>query len=105
MTHISNLDAILATGALVATARLQAAETPFTNIAYSSIQGRRATTPVPCGPGGRLHDYVPFYFTNRSPMLYTINRGHVACEGGQGALAHLVSTAQTVARAGLGVRL
>ena len=35
-------------------------------------------------------------------MLYTINRGNVQCEGGQGALVHLVATAQKVAGAGLG---
>jgi len=45
---------------------------------------------------------VPFYFTTRSPMLYTIHRGNVPCEGGQGALVHLVSTAQKVVEAGLG---
>jgi len=102
MTHIGNLDAILASGALAATARLQAAGTRFTNIAYTSIQEQRAAKRVPCGPGGCLHDYVPFYFTNRSPMLYTINRGNVPCDGGQNALVHLVSTAQKVVTAGLG---
>lgn len=35
-------------------------------------------------------------------MLFTINRGNVACEGGQDALVHLKSTAQAVANAGLG---
>jgi hypothetical protein len=57
---------------------------------------------VPCGPGGSLHDYVPFYFTKLSPMLFTINKGNVPCEGGQGALVHLVSTVQRVVAAGLG---
>lgn len=102
MTHISNLDAIFAAGALTATARLQAQGAVFTNIAYSSIQAQRAAKQIPCGLGGGLHDYVPFYFTKRSPMLYTINRGNVPCEGGQGALVHLVSTAQKVAQTGLG---
>jgi len=102
MTHIGNLDEILAKGALSSTARLQAADARYNNIAYSSIQAQRAARQVPCGPGGCLHDYVPFYFTTRSPMLYTIHRGNVPCEGGQGALVHLVSTAQKVAEAGLG---
>ena len=102
MTHMDNLERIFAGGALVATARLSARGTAFTNIAYSSIQAQRAAKRIPCGPGGCLHDYVPFYFTKRSPMLYTINRGNVPCEGGQGALVHLVSTAQKVAGAGLG---
>jgi len=102
MTHVGNLDAIFANGALATTASLQAAGAQFNNIAYSSIQAQRAAKRVPCGPGGCLHDYVPFYFTTRSPMLYTINRGNVPCEGGQDALVHMVSTAQKVAAAGLG---
>lgn len=102
MTHVGNLEAILAAGELQATARLNAAGAAFTNIAYSSIQAQRAAKAVPCGPGGSLHDYVPFYFTLRSPMLYTINRGNVPCEGGQGGIVHLVSNAQAVAAAGLG---
>lgn len=102
MTHVGNLEAIIGSGELRATSRLTAAGAAFTNIAYSSIQAQRAAKRVPCGPGGSLHDYVPFYFTRRSPMLYTINRSNVPCEGGQGALVHLVSTAQAVADAGLG---
>lgn len=102
MTHVGNLERILAAGELRATARLNASGTAFTNIAYSSIQAQRAGKVVPCGPGGSLHDYVPFYFTRRSPMLYTIHRGNVSCEGGQGALVHLVSNAQAVAASGLG---
>jgi len=102
MTHIGNLDAIFGAGALLATSRLDADSAAFTNIAYDSIQVRRAAKRVPCGPGGCLHDYVPFYFTRRSPMLYTINWGNVPCDGGQGALVHLVSTVQKVSKAGLG---
>ncbi len=102
MTHINNVADIFGQGALVATSRLNSQARAFTNIAYSSIQAQRAAKRVPCGPGGCLHDYVPFYFSKRSPMLYTINRGNVPCEGGQGALVHLVATAQTVASSGLG---
>jgi len=29
-----------------------------------------------CGPGGTLADYVPFYFTPYSPMLYNIKTGY-----------------------------
>ena len=100
MTHLDNLGAILAAGGLRATAQLLASGAAFTNIAYGSIQAQRAAKQVPCGPGGCLHDYVPFYFTKRSPMLYTISRGNVPCEGGQDAIVHMVSTAQRVAAGG-----
>lgn len=38
------------------------------------IEKRRART-VPVHPGGTLSDYVPFYFTPRSPMLLNILTG------------------------------
>ena len=102
MTHVDNLASILAQGSLVSTAALDAAGMGHTNIAYSSIQQQRAAKAVPCGPGGSLHDYVPFYFTRRSPMLYTINRGNVPCAGGQENIIHFVTTAQQIAALGLG---
>ena len=46
------------------------------NIAYENIQ-RRSSTIVQLPPKGTLHEYVPFYFAPRSPMLYTIQKGNV----------------------------
>lgn len=69
----------------------------YRNIAHHSIRLRRESTVVPCGPGGKLVDYVPFYFAPRSPMLYTIHRNNV--EGyseGQHPIVHLVSSTQAV---------
>jgi hypothetical protein len=75
----------------------------YQTIAYEHIQERRAIRKVPCGPGGVLHDYVPFYFAPRSPMLYTIDRGNVeACPGGQSTILHLVSTIEAMVDHGLG---
>lgn len=52
--------------------------------------------------GGVLHDYVPFYFGFRSPMLYTINRGNVpGCPEGQTPILHLVTTAEAIEAQGL----
>jgi hypothetical protein len=99
MTHASNLPAIVG-AELRPVAMLN--KGGFTNIAYNSIQEQRATKAVPCGPGGSLHDYVPFYFTRKSPMLYTINRGNVPCDGGQDRIIHLVTTAQHIAERGYG---
>lgn len=36
---------------------------------------KRTSREVPCAPGGTLSDYVPFYFTPFSPMLYNIKTG------------------------------
>jgi len=47
--------------------------------------------------GGTLDDYVPFYFTNRSPMLYAIHTGRVEkYAGGQEQVVYLVSTVQKI---------
>lgn len=72
------------------------------SIAYESVQGKRARTNVPCGPGGCLHDYVPFYFAPRSPMLYAIHKGLVECPDGQNGLACIVSTTELILAASLG---
>ena len=102
ITHVQNLQSIIDCDGLGSTKWLQANSATCTSIAYETIQDQRATTPVRCGPGGTLHDYVPFYFAPRSPMLYTISRGNVAnCMGGQEAVLHLVSSAQAVESAGL----
>lgn len=37
---------------------------------------KRARRVVPVNPGGTLSDYVPFYFTPFSPMLYNIKTGY-----------------------------
>jgi hypothetical protein len=67
------------------------------NIAYEGIQVRRATTPVPCGARGTLHDYIPFYFAPRSPMLYAIKKNAVAgYHDGQESIIHVVSSVQPV---------
>lgn len=97
ITHIDNLESILSEGGLLAYNIMLETQTNYTNIAYQNIQDRRATTDVPCGGGGVLHDYVPFYFAPRSPMPYTISRGNVEnYTQGQAAVIHLVSSIENI---------
>jgi hypothetical protein len=92
ITPIDNLESIISEGRLLAYNVMLETGTNYTNIAYENIQDRRARIRVPCGAGGVLHDYVPFYFAPRSPMLYTINQGNVPnYTQGQAAVIHLVS--------------
>ena len=106
ITHVGNLPGIIGAGGLQCNGTLKGAGTDYANIAHDTVQDRRQYTMVPCGPGGVLHDYVPFYFAPRSPMLYTISRGNVpTCPQGQGPIVHLVSTAQAVEAQGLGFAL
>lgn len=48
----------------------------YVEIGNQELIQRRTSRTVPCGPGGTLGDYVPFYFTPFSPMLYNIKTGH-----------------------------
>jgi hypothetical protein len=98
ITHIKNLKFILESGGLIANSGLKRQQINYQDIAHGHIQDRRALTRVPCAARGCLHDYVPFYFAPRSPMLYAIHRGNV--EGyadGQNPIIHLVSEAETIA--------
>ena len=72
----------------------------YHSIAHENIQRRRHETAVPCGPGGTIHDYVPWYFAPRSPMLYANYMGNVPSNpDGQGPIVYLVSTVEAVAAA------
>ena len=48
----------------------------YAEIGNQELISKRAAHLVPCGPGGTLSDYVPFYFTPFSPMLYNIKTGY-----------------------------
>ena len=100
ITHIDNLPSILQKGGLVAKSKQK--EINYQSIAYEHIQDRRARKTISCSMGGNLHDYVPCYFAPRSPMLYTISKGNVSTyRGGQGAILHLVTTAEAISQKGL----
>ena len=102
ITAIDNLASMAKSGALLSKTRVAAQGLAAANIAYQHIQGRRAVRTVPIAPGGGLHDYVPFHFAPRSPMLMAINSGLVPdCTYRQDDIVHLVSTAQEVQRLNL----
>ena len=48
----------------------------YVEIGNPELIQKRIGRVVPCGPGGTLSDYVPFYFTPYSPMLYNIKTGY-----------------------------
>lgn len=101
ITHLDNLPGILQTGCLHCQQKINEVGLHPVSIAYPGIQDRRAITSVPCGPGGVLHDYVPFYFAPRSPMLYAIHKNQVeGYEGGQVPIVHLVSSVVQMETAG-----
>src|SRR5215203_696208 len=93
ITAMPNLESIVRSGGLLPKARLSHGGLRHADIAYQNIQGRRAMKVVPKGPGGVIHDYIPFYFAPRSPMLRTINSGNVpGCDYRQDDIVHLRTT-------------
>lgn len=102
LTHIDNLEKILNYGAIVCKNTLDKEISDHVSIAYEGIQKRRHDTIVPIGPGGNLHDYVPFHFAPRSPMLYALKQGNVdSFHGDQERLIYLVARIRDVAERGL----
>ncbi|MDA8226266.1 MAG: DUF4433 domain-containing protein [Desulfitobacterium hafniense] len=102
ITDIANLPSILENRGLLSYSLMIQNSIGYINIAHNTIQERRAKKAVPIHPYGFLHDYVPFYFAPRSPMLYTISRGNVeGYKGGQRSVLHLYTSAQRISQSGL----
>ena len=100
--HVDNLRAILARGRLHSTNHTPNDGLPYRPIHNTDIQNVRHARPVPCGPGGTIHDYVPFYFGYLSPMLLQLKTGRVAgYNEGKAPLIYLQTTIQLVFAAGL----
>jgi len=92
ITHIDNLHNIIQQGRLFSK---NTVGNNYIDVAHSSVQQLRFNKQVPLLPYGCLHDYVPFYFGMRSPMLYVISKGNVeGYEGGQEEIVYLVSTVE-----------
>lgn len=73
----------------------------YSSSAYDSVQAHRSAFSVPVAKKGTIHDYVPFYFNSRSPMLYTIKCGNLQGVRMQD-LVFFKSSAQAVANSGSG---
>jgi hypothetical protein len=99
ITHVDNLAQILSEGCLWCEAEKNDRRLAAKSIAYEELKTRRANRSVTVAAGGTLCDYVPFYFANRSPMLYAIYSGYVsAYTGGQQSIIYLVSTVDRIVK-------
>lgn len=74
ITHIQNLPFILQMG-IVTKHHPQASE-DYIHIGNPEIIDVRSAKPVKIGNYGNIGDYVPFYFTPKSIMLYNILTGY-----------------------------
>jgi hypothetical protein len=99
---VDNLPVILQRGGLHAPNHVPNDGLIYRTIHNVDIQNVRQVRRIPLGLCGTIHDYVPFYFGPRSPMLYQLHTGWVAgYNEGQSPLIYLVSTVQVVVKAGL----
>lgn len=101
ITAIANLEKICASGSLLAKNAGATAGINYQNIAHQGAQNARARRNVPNPPGGLVHDFVPFYFAPRSPMLFAIHGGRVAgCDLKQSDIVHLETTVEKLTDSG-----
>ena len=95
ITHVSNLAGIIQHGVLWSDARRVALGLSCELVGMSAIKHRRlATQEVPCHPGTRVGEYVPFYLCPRSIMLYLVHMGNhpaLSYDGGQAPIVHLAA--------------
>src|SRR6187455_1094640 len=93
ITAMANLSEIFARRMLLSKNCVASKGISYANIAHQGAQGARSVKTVPNPPGGTIHDYVPFYFAPRSPMLSAIHTGRVpGYLGGQASIVHLETT-------------
>lgn len=71
---IQNLDIILRDGLYCK--RAGRLDKGFVSIGSQEVIDQRETRKVKCYPDTVVNDYVPFYFSVRTPMLYNIITGH-----------------------------
>jgi len=97
LVHIDNLRLLLLRGGLHAPNHAPVDGDAYRTIHRQDVQGKRRAVSIPCGPRGSIHDYVPFYFGYRSPMLFQLKTGWVAgYDEGQEPLIYLTTSCQTV---------
>lgn len=97
ITDKKNLPGILTQNGLYSKNKEKELTSAPVSIAYEGIQQRRAETEVSIHPFGTLHDYVPFYFAPRSPMLYAIHKRKIeGYTGSQQDIIYLISKVQII---------
>jgi len=101
LVHVENLPVLLRRGGLYSPNHTPDDGELYRTIHREDVQAKRRTVGISCGPGGTEHDYVPFYFGYRSPMLLQLKTGQVAgYDEGQEPLIYLATTCQSVSSRG-----
>jgi hypothetical protein len=99
IVHRDNLPWILGNGLHCKNSASQ--DPDYVIIGNTDLIDRRSHRAVPVAPGGMLSDYVPFYFTPFTPMLYNIYTGRGVPQRENEEICILVSSAHKVRDLGL----
>ena len=98
IVHIDNLPWILDNGLHCSNSHAQSPI--WVNIGNEELIDKRSHRIVSLPPGGTLSDYVPFYFTPFSPMMYNIHTGRGVPQRANSEIIILVSTLHRVQELG-----
>jgi hypothetical protein len=90
IVHRGNIGKVLSDGCHCRTT--MEAKRGYVEIGNQELIERRKHRAVPIRPGGTLSDYVPFYFTPYSPMLYNIKTGWGVTQQSMSDILILVSS-------------
>ncbi|WP_064088253.1 type II toxin-antitoxin system toxin DNA ADP-ribosyl transferase DarT [Legionella feeleii] len=102
ITALANLNDICCQGALISKNKVGHHGINYQNIAHAGAQNLRSLRAVLDPPGGLLHDYVPFYFAPRSPMLSAIHNKRVdGCSLSQEEIIYFETTVEQLVKLGL----
>jgi hypothetical protein len=100
ITHAANLPWLLANGLHAANGAKS--DPNFVAIGNPDLIGKRSHRIIPMSPGGTLADYVPFYFTPKSPMLLNIKTGYSGItQRGDEEIVILVSSCKAMSENGV----
>ncbi|HAT1882457.1 TPA: DUF4433 domain-containing protein [Legionella pneumophila] len=101
ITALTNLNDICCQGALISKNKVGHHGINYQNIAHAGAQNSRSLRAVLDPPGGLLHDYVPFYFAPRSPMLSAIHNKKVnGCSLSQEDIIYFETTVEELVKLG-----
>lgn len=99
ITHINNLEEILKLEAIFSDTAINKRKVAVKSFSKADLKHERTQFKVPVCEGGVLADYVPFFFTNRPPMLYSIKFHHG--NDIQNQYLHLVSSVNIIQHSSL----
>jgi len=100
IVHVDNIPWILDHGLHCSSAK-DAYAPDWVSIGQAELIEKRAAHNVPIPPGGSLSDYVPFYFTPFSAMMYNILSGRNVRQRCSEEIAILVSSIPHIDAMGL----